>query len=74
MLCRAPPHVVQVIDDKESSRRAEDAKARNEPHFYMMEMAPGGRARQLGGGTAASWQPTTPTPASCDKRTMQMRS
>ncbi|EFN54848.1 hypothetical protein CHLNCDRAFT_35816, partial [Chlorella variabilis] len=31
----------EVIDDKECSRRAEDAKARNEPHFYMMEMAPG---------------------------------
>ena len=33
--------LLQVIDDKECNRRAEEAKARNEPHFYMMEMAPG---------------------------------
>jgi hypothetical protein len=32
---------LQVIDDKECGRRAEEAKARGEPHFYMMEMAPG---------------------------------
>ncbi|PSC72083.1 histone H3 Lys 36 methyltransferase ASH1 isoform A [Micractinium conductrix] len=31
----------EVVDDKECSRRAEEYKARNEPHFYMMEMAPG---------------------------------
>lgn len=30
-----------MVDDKECSRRAEEAKARSEPHFYMMEMAPG---------------------------------
>ena len=38
-----PPPPLQVIDDKECSRRAEEYKARNEPHFYMMEMAPGAR-------------------------------
>ena len=37
----ARPPAPQVIDDKECNRRAEEAKARNEPHFYMMEMAPG---------------------------------
>ena len=43
----------EVIDDAEMSRRAEDAKRRNEPHFYMMEMAPGeagGKRRCLQGG------------------------
>lgn len=35
------PACHQVIDDKECARRAEEAKARSEPHFYMMEMAPG---------------------------------
>ncbi|GAB4819069.1 hypothetical protein N2152v2_006115 [Parachlorella kessleri] len=31
----------EVINTAECQRRAEDAKRRNEPHFYMMEMAPG---------------------------------
>ena len=41
----------EVIDDRESERRAQEAKARNEPHFYMMEMAPGegGGVRVRGG-------------------------
>lgn len=38
---RPAPPSCQVIDDKECARRAEEAKARSEPHFYMMEMAPG---------------------------------
>ena len=56
----------QVIDDKECARRAEEAKARSEPHFYMMEMAPGelgeqcvcdlvGLAGQAGALCAREW-------------------
>lgn len=46
-----------MIDDKECGRRAEEAKAANEPHFYMMELGPGGwrggggvKGRGEGGG------------------------
>lgn len=31
----------EVVDEIEMAARMEDARLRNEPHFYMMEMAPG---------------------------------
>eukprot|EP00887_Chlorella_sp_A99_P007604 scaffold20.g7604.t1 len=43
----------EVIDDRESERRMQEAKARSEPHFYMMEMAPG----KLAAHAACSSQP-----------------
>jgi hypothetical protein len=46
----------EVIDDRECSRRAEEAKARNEPHFYMMEMAPGGWGGGQPGAAPHRWR------------------
>ena len=50
----APAGVGEVVDLVEGQRRLAEAKARNEPHFYMMEMSPGGAraASSVAGGPA----------------------